>query len=73
LFYPLVFLGGLFLPIQTMPATLRHISHFSPLGAAVTAMQDTSTGHWPHWLTLITLLGWAVAAAGAAARFFRWE
>jgi ABC-2 type transport system permease protein len=73
LFYPLVFLGGLFLPIQTMPATLRHISHFSPLGAAVTAMQDASAGQWPHWLTLITLLGWAVAAAGAAARFFRWE
>jgi ABC-2 type transport system permease protein len=72
LFYPLVFLGGLFLPIQTMPATLRHISHFSPLGAAVTAMQDAFAGHWPHWLTLITLLGWAVAA-GAAARFFRWE
>lgn len=73
LFYPLVFLGGLFLPIQTMPATLRHVSHFSPLGAAVTAMQDASAGHWPHWLTLVTLLAWACAAAGAAARFFRWE
>jgi len=73
LFYPLVFLGGLFLPIQTMPATLRHVSHFSPVGAAVTAMQDASSGHWPHWLTLVTLLAWAVAAAGAAARFFRWE
>jgi ABC-2 type transport system permease protein len=73
LFYPLVFLGGLFLPIQTMPATLRHISHFSPMGAAVTAMQDATNGHWPHWLTLVTLLAWAVAAAGAAARFFRWE
>jgi ABC-2 type transport system permease protein len=73
LFYPLVFLGGLFLPIQTMPATLRHISHFSPMGAAVTAMQDATNGHWPHGLTLVTLLVWAVVAAGAAARFFRWE
>ena len=72
-FYPLVFLGGLFLPIQTMPAALRHISHVSPMGAAVTAMQDATNGHWPHWLTLVTLLAWAVAAAGAAARFFRWE
>jgi DNA-binding NarL/FixJ family response regulator len=35
-FYPLVFLGGLFLPIPTMPVTLQHISHASPLGAAVT-------------------------------------
>jgi len=73
LFYPMIFLGGLFLPIPTMPAALRHISHVSPIGAAVTAMQDATNGHWPAWLTLITLLAWAVAAAGAAARFFRWE
>jgi ABC-2 type transport system permease protein len=72
-FYPLVFLGGLFLPVQTMPAMLRHISHATPLGAAVTAMQDATDGHRPHWLALVTLLGWGIAAAVAAARFFRWE
>lgn len=72
-FYPMVFLGGLFLPIPTMPATLRHISHASPLGAAVTAMQDATDGHWPHLLTVGTLAAWALAAAVAAARFFRWE
>ena len=72
-FYPSVFLGGLFLPIPTMPATLRHISHATPMGAAVTAMQDATNGHWPHWLALVTLLGWAAGAAVAAARLFRWE
>jgi ABC-2 type transport system permease protein len=72
-FYPTVFLSGLFLPIQTMPATLRHLSHATPLGAAVSAMQDATDGHWPHWLALVTLVAWAVAAAGLAARFFRWE
>jgi ABC-2 type transport system permease protein len=72
-FYPLVFFGGLFLPIPAMPATLRHISHATPMGAAVTAMQDASNGHWPHWLALVTLLAWAVGAAAAAARLFRWE
>jgi ABC-2 type transport system permease protein len=72
-FYPTVFLSGLFLPIQTMPATLRHLSHATPLGAAVTAMQDATNGHWPHWPALVTLVAWAVAAAGPAARFFRWE
>jgi ABC-2 type transport system permease protein len=56
-----------------MPATLRHISHATPMGAAVTALQDATNGHWPHWLTLVTLLAWAVAAGGAAARLFRWE
>jgi ABC-2 type transport system permease protein len=72
-FYPLVFLGGLFLPIPAMPATLRHISRFTPTGAAVTAMQDATNGHWPHWLALVTLLAWTVGAAVAAARLFRWE
>jgi ABC-2 type transport system permease protein len=72
-FYPLVFLGGLFLPIPTMPATLRHLSHATPMGAAVTAMQDASNGHWPHWLALVTLLAWTAGAAALAARLFRWE
>jgi ABC-2 type transport system permease protein len=72
-FYPMVFLGGLFLPIPTMPETLQHISHATPMGAAVTAMQGATNGHWPHWLALITLLAWAAGAAVAAARLFRWE
>ena len=72
-FYPLVFFGGLFLPIPTMPATLRHISHATPMGAAVTAMQDAAQGSWPHWWSLVTLLAYAVVAAAAATRLFRWE
>ncbi|WP_433384685.1 ABC transporter permease [Actinoplanes sp. CA-142083] len=72
-FYPMVFLGGLFLPIPAMPTMLQHIAHASPMGAAVTAMQDATNGHWPHWLALVTLLAWASAAAVAAARLFRWE
>lgn len=72
-FYPLVFFGGLFLPIQTMPPVLARISHATPLGAAVTAMTDATNGHWPHWIALLTLLAWAVGAAVLAARLFRWE
>jgi ABC-2 type transport system permease protein len=72
-FYPLVFLGGLFLPVDTMPAALRHVSHATPMGAAVAAMQDATAGHWPHRLALVTLLAWAVGAGAAAARLFRWE
>jgi ABC-2 type transport system permease protein len=72
-FYPMVFFGGLFLPIPAMPAILRHISHATPMGAAVTAMQDATNGHWPHWVALVTLLAWAAGAAAAAARLFRWE
>jgi ABC-2 type transport system permease protein len=72
-FYPLVFLGGLFLPIPAMPETLRHVAHATPLGAAVTALQDATDGHWPHWPALVTLIVWGGTAGVAAARLFRWE
>jgi ABC-2 type transport system permease protein len=72
-FYPTVFLGGLFLPVQTMPDTLRHISQATPMGAAVTAMQDATDGRWPHCLALLTMAAWAGGAAVAAAKLFRWE
>jgi ABC-2 type transport system permease protein len=73
LFYPMMFFAGLWLPIAAMPRVLQHISHATPLGAAVQALQDAAQGQWPHGLQIITLLAWAVALIAAAARFFRWE
>jgi ABC-2 type transport system permease protein len=72
-FYPMVFFGGLFLPIPVMPALLRQISHYTPMGAAVTALQDADQGHWPHGSSLFTLVAWAVVAGLGATRLFRWE
>jgi len=73
LFYPMMFFAGLWLPIPNMPAALQHISHATPLGAAVPALTAASQGSWPTALQLLTLAGWAVALGLAAARFFRWE
>ena len=73
LFYPLVFFAGLFLPIATMPPLLRHISHATPLGAAVQAMQDATDGHWPHPMSLLTMAAYAVAFGAVAVKWFRWE
>jgi ABC-2 type transport system permease protein len=73
LFYPMMFFAGLWLPIPNMPATLQHISHVTPLGAAVPALAAATAGSWPTALQLLTLAGWAVALGLAAARFFRWE
>ena len=72
-FYPLVFFGGLFLPIAVMPALLRHISLYTPMGAAVTALQEADQGHWPPGSSLLTLVAYAVVAGLGAARLFRWE
>jgi ABC-2 type transport system permease protein len=72
-FYPMLFFAGLWLPIPNMPAVLQHISHATPLGAAVPALTLAAEGSWPTALQLLTMAGWAVAFGLAAARFFRWE
>jgi ABC-2 type transport system permease protein len=72
LFFPMMFFAGLWLPVAAMPAALRHVSHATPLGAAVQAMTDAWQGHW-HPLYPLILAGYMLALAVAAARLFRWE
>jgi ABC-2 type transport system permease protein len=73
LFYLMMFFAGLWLPIPDMPRVLQHISHATPLGAAVPALQNATLGQWPAWLPLLTMAAYTVAFGLAAARFFRWE
>jgi ABC-2 type transport system permease protein len=73
LFYPLNFFAGLWLPREAMPAVLRRISDFTPLGAGVQSLQDSTTGAWPRPLHLAVMAAIAVIASLAAARWFRWE
>jgi ABC-2 type transport system permease protein len=73
LFYLMMFFAGLWLPIPNMPRVLQHISHATPLGAAVPALQNATLGHWPTGLQLVTMAAYAVAFGLAAARLFRWE
>jgi ABC-2 type transport system permease protein len=73
LLLPLMFFAGLFFPIPVMPSALRHLSHATPLGAAVQALQDAWLGHWPHPLQWLTMLIYLVICVLAAARLFRWE
>ena len=56
-----------------MPAVLQHISHATPLGAAVPGAAERDAGAVADRLQLLTLAAYAVAFGLAAARFFRWE
>lgn len=72
-FYPMMFFGGLWLPIPEMPGVLQHIAHATPLGAAWEAFQQSALGDWPPPLALVAMAAWAAAFGLAAVRFFRWE
>jgi ABC-2 type transport system permease protein len=73
LFFPLMFFSGLWLPIASMPAVLQHVSHATPLGAAVQALTDSWRGTFPHPVQLITLAAYAIVLPALAAKLFRWE
>jgi ABC-2 type transport system permease protein len=74
LFYPMMFLSGLFgEPLQTLGHVVRTIGHCTPLGASVTAIEQTMEGHWPPGWCFLCLIAWAVIVGRLAVRFFRWE
>lgn len=73
LFFPLMFLAGLWVPRAAMGSALRTVSDYSPLGAGVRCVQSSIAGHWPPTAGLLLLAGYAVLFCGLAVRTFRWE
>jgi ABC-2 type transport system permease protein len=72
-FYPLLFFAGMWFPRELMPGILQGISDFTPLGAAVEAIQDSMQGQFPPAESLLVLTGYALVFAFIARRLFRWE
>ncbi len=72
-FFPLMFFAGLWLPREDMPAVLQDISNFTPLGAAVQALQDSMQTGFPPVAPLLVLAAYALVFGYLARRFFRWE
>ena len=73
LFFPNMFFAGLWIPRAAMPATLREISDYTPLGSGVQALQDATAGAWPHPLQLAVLAAYIVVFGIIASKVFRWE
>ncbi|WP_026909490.1 ABC transporter permease [Patulibacter minatonensis] len=73
-FFPLMFFGGLWIPRETMSDTLRHVSDATPVGAAVGALQDVTTGGtWPSVGALGVIAAWGIVVGVLATRHFRWQ
>lgn len=70
---PLLFFAGLWVPIAALPVQIRDISTWTPLGAAVKAIQDAMQTGFPPAGQLLILLAYAIVAGFLAVRFFRWE
>lgn len=73
LFFPLIFFAGLWLPRALMPSVLLDISNYTPLGAAVEAIQDSTLQGFPPIAPLLVLAGYALVFGFLAKRFFKWE
>jgi ABC-2 type transport system permease protein len=73
LFFPSMFLAGIYVPIEALPQALRNTGDVTPLGAAVQAVRDTWGGEPPRLVHVVTMVTYALVAGLVAARTFRWE
>lgn len=73
LFFPLMLLGGLFVPLEQLPDIVGTVGRFTPLGAALQAVRDSWSGAWPEPRHLAVLGVTTFIAGLLAARWFRWE
>lgn len=72
-FFPLMFFAGLWLPRALMPSVLLDISNYTPLGAAVQAIQTSMQTGFPAAAPLLVLAGYGVVFGYLASRLFRWD
>ena len=73
LLYPLLFFAGLWAPRQDLSPVWQHIGNYTPLSAAVQAMQAAMQGHFPPAQPLLVMAAYAIAFGVAAIKLFRWE
>ena len=73
LLYQLLFFAGLWAPRQNLSPMWQHIGNYTPLSAAVQAMEAAMQGHFPPAQPLLVMAAYAIVFSIAAIRLFRWE
>jgi ABC-2 type transport system permease protein len=74
--FPMMFLSGVFFPVDAAPAWLQAITHLMPLRYFVNALRDLMVRDATlpeQWLNILILLATGVIALLVSMRFFRWE
>jgi ABC-2 type transport system permease protein len=71
--FPLMFVGGMWIPREVMPETLRTISDYSVVGPFVNAMRDAWAGDLPQLPHLAVIVVGLALFGALAVKLFRWE
>ncbi|MGK3203256.1 ABC transporter permease [Amycolatopsis sp. MEPSY49] len=72
-FFPMLALGGVWVPKEQLPVALQHVADVLPLGSTLNALRATWAGDAPELLQLGAMAVFAVGCTTIAARVFRWE
>jgi ABC-2 type transport system permease protein len=74
--FPMMFLSGVFFPIEIMPAVLRPVAAVLPLtylGDALRQVMVNGSAFAPLPVDLAVLAGWLVVCLAISSRYFRWQ
>lgn len=74
--FPMMFLSGIFFPVEIIPDFMRPIMDVMPLTYLADSLRQimvNSSAQHSHLINIAVLGGWFVACLIAAVRFFRWE
>jgi ABC-2 type transport system permease protein len=72
----MMFLSGVFWPIDTFPAPLQTFARALPLTFLGDGLRQVMVGGTPInplWVDAVVLAGWVLVGGILAVRFFRWE
>ena len=75
-YFIFMFLSGIFFPIEMMPDWIRPLVDVIPLTYLGDALRKTlldAGSYFSMTTNLVVMVGWLVASAVLAVRFFRWE
>ncbi|MFI5614517.1 ABC transporter permease [Amycolatopsis sp. NPDC051903] len=72
-FFPMLALGGVWVPKEQLPPVLQHVADVLPLGATINGLREAAAGHAPELLQVGSLAAFALVCSVVAARAFRWE
>ena len=73
--YPMLFLSGLFFPVDRLPRALKALAYLLPTTHAVSLLDGVweGSGWGPHWVNVAALLVLFAGYTALSTKVFRWE